>query len=69
MRKTLNRKLIEEGREAPCGEIERQRDLHWEAYLQLHCRAQDMGILERDSELHDVLDARLAHFEEGGESI
>ncbi len=64
MRTTLNRELIEANREAPRGEIKAQRDLHWEAYLQLHCRAQDMGILGRDSELHDLLDERLAAFEE-----
>ena len=67
MRRTLNRKLIEAQREAPRTRFPLDIELGWEAYLHLHCRAEDMGILGADDELHTLLDKRLAFFEEGGE--
>lgn len=65
MRKTLNGKVIEAGRECPRGVLLLDVDRRWEAYLQLHCRAQDMGVLGQDSELHALIDKRLGFFEQG----
>ncbi len=60
----MKTQAIETGRLTPRGGIQRQHDLEWEGYLQVHDQAERLGLLSYDEELHDFLDARLAVFEE-----
>jgi len=65
MRTTLNRKAIEEGRRCPVVKaLPKADDLRWEAYLQVHRLAEDLGILGSDDGLHTLLNDRLAEYEE-----
>lgn len=56
-------RAIEVGREVPRGGIEKQDDLEWEGYLQIHNHAERTGLLSHDEGLHNYLDAKLAVFE------
>jgi hypothetical protein len=62
-------KNIEANRMTKQGLIEKQDDLEWEAYLQLHNLAEELGLLEHDKELIAYLNKKLAHFEEKYEVI
>jgi len=70
MRTRLNTKMIEANRYTPIGsewgdgDIPRPIRLEWEAWLQVHNFAADIGVLGRDEGLHNLLDERLAFFEE-----
>jgi len=71
MRHILNREMILSnqftsiGSEVEHGNIPEEVHLEWEAWLQVHNFAADIGVLGRDEELHEILDSRLAWFEQG----
>lgn len=60
----MNAKEIERNRQTCRGSIAKEDDLQWEGYLQIHNRAEALGLLAYDDGLHNYLNAKLAFFEE-----
>ena len=58
-----NAEVIERNRQTHRGRIGKVDDLEWEAYLQAHNFAEEIGLLAHDEGLHSYLDAKLAVLE------
>lgn len=60
----FNIQAIEDGRQTQRGRLDKQDDLEWEAYLQIHESAERLGLLTYDNKLHNYLNEKLAMFED-----